>query len=236
MRAACASATPPRLLAPLRVYAVESLAGKKAGGGGGGGFLVRARWGAPSEKKEGTTLGQYRGYSLFGNDADDERKAMAEGTEVELRTPQAPVLCAGFEGSVALGVVKDLFAFAGDEDDKKEKEGGEEEDKKESAEEAEGKEEGKKPGSGGCADGAPLLNEVDESTKTPGLFLVGPAVRHGELSFCFVYKFRQRFGVVADAIARGLGRDTAEKVKACRNMNMFLDDFNCCKGACGETC
>ena len=31
----------------------------------------------------------------------------------------------------------------------------------------------------------------DESTTTPGLFLVGPAVRHGELSFCFVYKSRR---------------------------------------------
>ena len=103
MRVACASATPPRLLAPLRVYAVESLAGKAAGvgGGGGGGFLVRARWGAPREKEK-TTVGQYRGYSLFGNDANEERKEKAEGTEVELITPQAPVLCAGFEGSVVL--------------------------------------------------------------------------------------------------------------------------------------
>merc|ERR1719258_680445 len=69
---------------------------------------------------------------------------------------------------------------------------------------------------GGCAEGSPLLTLQDESTKTPGLFLVGPAVRHGELSFCFVYKFRQRFGVVADAIARGLGRDTTKAVESCR--------------------
>ena len=59
----------------------------------------------------------------------------------------------------------------------------------------------------GCAE-APLLTLQDESTATPGLFLAGPSVRHGELSFCFVYKFRQRFGVVADAICKGLGRDT----------------------------
>ncbi|EGB03177.1 hypothetical protein AURANDRAFT_34382 [Aureococcus anophagefferens] len=131
VRAACASATPPKLLAPLRVFAVDAAAG--------GGFAVRARWG----------------------DA--------------LRTPQAPLLCAGFEGGVKLG-----------------KKGG------------------------GCADGAPLLNEYDESTTTPGLFLVGPAVIHGDLSFCFVYKFRQRFGVVADAIARGLGRETGGAVEAAR--------------------
>ena len=76
----------------------------------------------------------------------------------------------------------------------------------------------------------------DESTATPGLFLAGPSVRHGELSFCFVYKFRQRFGVVADAICKGLGRDTTKAVEQCRKMNMFLDDFSCCKSACGEAC
>ena len=61
-------------------------------------------------------------------------------------------------------------------------------------------------------------------------------VRHGELSFCFIYKFRQRFGVVADAICRGLGRDTATAVEQARKMNMFLDDFACCQSACGEAC
>merc|ERR1711871_698555 len=91
-------------------------------------------------------------------------------------------------------------------------------------------------GGSGCAEGAPLLNKQDESTKTPGLFLVGPAVRHGKLSFCFVYKFRQRFAIVADAIAQGLGLDTKEAVKVSRDMNMFLDDFTCCKSACGEAC
>ena len=51
------------------------------------------------------------------------------------------------------------------------------------------------------AAGAPLLTtSEDESTKVPGVFLVGPSVRHGKLSFCFIYKFRQRFGIVANAI------------------------------------
>ena len=88
----------------------------------------------------------------------------------------------------------------------------------------------------GCAMGSPLLSLQDESTITPGLFLAGPSVRHGKLSFCFVYKFRQRFGVVADAICRGLGRDTAAAVEHARKMNMFLDDFSCCKSECGEAC
>ena len=103
--------------------------------------------------------------------------------------------------------------------------------------EDDGEEEGsKEKASDGCAAGSPLLTLEDESTKTPGLFLVGPAVRHGELSFCFVYKFRQRFAVVADAVSRGLGIDTEQAVDACRDMNMFLDDFECCKAACGEAC
>ncbi|QDZ19607.1 pyridine nucleotide-disulfide oxidoreductase [Chloropicon primus] len=88
----------------------------------------------------------------------------------------------------------------------------------------------------GCMAGCPLLNEYDESTKTPGLFLSGPAVRHDKHVFCFVYKFRQRFGVVAEVIARGLGFYTDDTIQRCRQMNMFLDDFECCKGACGEAC
>ena len=80
------------------------------------------------------------------------------------------------------------------------------------------------------------MRELTRSPCFSRLFLVGPAVRHGELSFCFVYKYRQRFGVVADAIARGLGYDTADMVEKCRGQDMFLDDFSVCKAACGESC
>ena len=93
---------------------------------------------------------------------------------------------------------------------------------------------------GGCLDGAPLLTPEDESTVTPGLFLVGPSVVHGTsngpLSFCFVYKFRQRFGVVANAIAQGLGHDTRDAVLEAREIDMYLDSFEKCQGACGESC
>jgi len=88
----------------------------------------------------------------------------------------------------------------------------------------------------GCLAGAPLLTKEDESTKVPGVFLVGPTVRHGELSFCFIYKFRQRFGIVANAICTGLGRDTTAPIEACRKMNMYMDDFTCCASTCGSTC
>lgn len=54
-------------------------------------------------------------------------------------------------------------------------------------------------------DGFPLLSEQDESTIVPGVFLCGPAVRHDKHVFCFIYKDRQRFAVVAKAIATSLG-------------------------------
>lgn len=76
-----------------------------------------------------------------------------------------------------------------------------------------------------------LLNEQDESTKTPGLFLVGPQVRHDDLVFCFIYKYRQRFGVVANAVGKRLGMDTT-LLEPYRNEGLYLDDLSCC----GEEC
>lgn len=83
------------------------------------------------------------------------------------------------------------------------------------------------PGPGGGV----LLNGRDESTIAPGLFVSGPSVTHGGLMFCFIYKFRQRFGVVAKAIADGLGLDTAV-LEEYRKQGMLLDDLTCC----GEDC
>ena len=80
-------------------------------------------------------------------------------------------------------------------------------------------------------DGVPLLNSVDESTVVPGLFLVGSLVRHERLVFCFIYKFRQRFGVVANEIGRRLGHDTAPLQKY-RFWGMYLDDLSCCGSEC----
>ncbi|MEO1236276.1 MAG: NAD(P)/FAD-dependent oxidoreductase [Planctomycetota bacterium] len=81
------------------------------------------------------------------------------------------------------------------------------------------------------SDGFPLLNDHDESTIAPGIFLCGPAVRHGSHVFCFIYKYRQRFAVVAKAIADSLGLP-AEQLEHYRNWGMYLDDLSCC----GEEC
>lgn len=80
-------------------------------------------------------------------------------------------------------------------------------------------------------DGYPLLNEQDESTQTPGLFVVGPSVRHGPVIFCFIYKFRQRFAVVAQEIGQRLGLET-EPLQLYRQHTMFLDDLSCCDVEC----
>ena len=80
-------------------------------------------------------------------------------------------------------------------------------------------------------DGLPLLNEHDESTVAPGLFLCGPSVRQGAHVFCFIYKYRQRFAVVAKAIATSLGLP-AEGLERYRKWGMYLDDLS----ECGEEC
>ena len=77
----------------------------------------------------------------------------------------------------------------------------------------------------------PLLTENDESTVTTGLFLVGPQVRHDDLVFCFIYKFRQRFAVVANQIADRL-RVSTKPLESYRRYAMYLDDLSCCGGAC----
>ena len=81
-------------------------------------------------------------------------------------------------------------------------------------------------------DGYPLLNEQDESTLNPGLFLCGPSVRHEYHVFCFIFKYRQRFAVVAKAIATSLGLP-AEGLETYRQWGMYLDDLSCCGEECG---
>ena len=83
-------------------------------------------------------------------------------------------------------------------------------------------------------DGHVLLSECDESTVTSGLFLIGPQVRHGNLIFCFIYKFRQRFAVVGETIAGRIGLSTQAQAvtEEYRAMNMYLSDLSCCGNEC----
>ena len=80
-------------------------------------------------------------------------------------------------------------------------------------------------------DGFPLLSEDDESTITQGLFLVGPQVRQDNGIFCFIYKFRQRFAVVANRIARRM-MVSVKPLEEYRTYGMYLDDLSCCGDDC----
>ena len=222
-------------------------------------YIVHAKWGASVEH----TGGEHRLPLRAANSTAtlQEKKSVdtvgKEGTEIILRTSQPPLLCTGFGGSVSMGAAKELFEYVTEDevvaavtndDDQKStcatKVNAAEDDNDEKStgatkiKDGEDEENAKEDAGSGCGVhlGSPKLTSTDESTITPGLFLVGSLVRHGALSFCFVYKFRQRFGVVADAIARGLGRETRDAVEKCREMDMFMDDFESCKDACGDTC
>ena len=81
-------------------------------------------------------------------------------------------------------------------------------------------------------DGFPLLNENDCSTTTDGMYLRGPSVRHDGHIFCFIFKYRQRFGIVARSIAESLGIETEDFVSVYRSWGMFLDDLSCCGQEC----
>ena len=81
-------------------------------------------------------------------------------------------------------------------------------------------------------DGFPLLSKCDESTVTPGMFLCGPSVRHDHHDFCFVYKYRQRFAIVAQAIASSLDIPTEKFIETYKGWGMYLDDLSCCGQEC----
>ncbi len=70
--------------------------------------------------------------------------------------------------------------------------------------------------------------EADESTKTPGLFYSGPSLVHRASLFCFIYKFRSRFGVIARAIAQRLDLEWEEPLRAWRDHGFMNDDLACC--------
>tara|TARA_B100000683_G_scaffold125849_2_gene123487 strand:- start:3939 stop:5072 length:1134 start_codon:yes stop_codon:yes gene_type:complete len=84
-------------------------------------------------------------------------------------------------------------------------------------------------------DDYPILTQCDESTKTPNLFLVGPQVRHGTALFCFIYKYRQRFAIVAEELAKRnnlIEEDIEETLNDYKNNNFYLSDLSCCDDEC----
>ncbi|MCM0597404.1 hypothetical protein KAR50_06055 [Periweissella fabaria] len=45
-----------------------------------------------------------------------------------------------------------------------------------------------------------VLNENDGSTLAPNMFMIGPAVHFEDTILCFIYKFRQRFAPIIEAV------------------------------------
>ena len=78
--------------------------------------------------------------------------------------------------------------------------------------------------------GLPIFTEdSDESTTTPGLFYSGPSLVHRNSLFCFIYKFRARFGVIAHEIASRLGKpDIDEKLMPYLKAGFMNSDLDCC--------
>jgi cation diffusion facilitator CzcD-associated flavoprotein CzcO len=73
-----------------------------------------------------------------------------------------------------------------------------------------------------------FTEEADESPVTEGLFYSGPALRHRGTLFCFIYKFRARFGIVASEIASRLGLEWEGPLKLWRERGFLVEDLACC--------
>ena len=76
-------------------------------------------------------------------------------------------------------------------------------------------------------DSIPHFTEEDESTLHAGLYYAGPSLVQRKSKFCFIYKFRARFGVLARSIARQLGYPDPD-MEDDRRRGFFVDDLECC--------
>ncbi len=76
---------------------------------------------------------------------------------------------------------------------------------------------------------AVFTEEADESTLTSGLFYSGPSLVHRNALFCFIYKFRARFGVIAAEIANRQGiPNVEENLRSYAKAGFMNTDLDCC--------
>jgi len=73
-----------------------------------------------------------------------------------------------------------------------------------------------------------FTEEADESPTLPGLFYSGPMLQHRQSLFCFIYKFRARFGIVAREIAEQLGQAWQEPLQQWQDRGFMIEDLSCC--------
>lgn len=85
-------------------------------------------------------------------------------------------------------------------------------------------------------DGSPkLVEQTDEFHGQKNMYLSGPSVRHDEHIFCFIYKFRQRFGVIVEDIMKKENysdKNISLLVDSWKTNGMYLSDLNCCGDEC----
>ncbi len=74
----------------------------------------------------------------------------------------------------------------------------------------------------------PVFTEEDGSTLHPGLFYSGPSLVQRGSKFCFIYKFRARFGVIARAVADYLGETVSPDLDDYSARGFMIDDLDCC--------
>lgn len=74
-----------------------------------------------------------------------------------------------------------------------------------------------------------FTEEADESPSLPNLFYSGPLLQHRQSLFCFIYKFRARFGIIARTIAERLGHEWEEPLKQWQERGFMIDDLSCCQ-------
>ena len=75
------------------------------------------------------------------------------------------------------------------------------------------------------------LNSFDESIKTPGVYVTGPMLQQHNMIFCFIYKFQQRFAVVANNIGIKLSKDVSV-IGEYKKQGMYLENLEDAKDEC----
>ncbi|MEM7601458.1 MAG: NAD(P)-binding domain-containing protein, partial [Verrucomicrobiota bacterium] len=73
-----------------------------------------------------------------------------------------------------------------------------------------------------------FTEEADESPQMEGLFYSGPQLTHRGSLFCFIYKFRARFGVIAREIADRMDLPWEQALKPWQDRGFMIDDLECC--------
>lgn len=68
----------------------------------------------------------------------------------------------------------------------------------------------------------------DEAPKAPGLFYSGPGLKHRGSLFCFIYKFRARFGIIAREIAERLDLPWEDALRPWWERGFMIEDLECC--------